>query len=729
MKKLLIFILCIFLFNVSNIYALNQNFEINSIEITDKSNSISVSNPSITDNSISSNIEFNEVSDFVKYKIVLKNNTDKEYRIKDIINNYNGEYIDIFYEYSNDIIKKNDIFDFYITIKYVDEVYINDLVYNLDDFSINLNLEEVESNNEVIIDINPNTIDNIYKYVIILIGSGLLVILFLKTKKRIFVLLFISILGISYVYALEEIEITINFSGNIVNIDTNKFESLINEELGITKDNIGNIYFVSSDNIPSNYDGSFDISAFDDEKVIEYYVKNGDVYDIYIASDNGYIKYNSKDLSKLFYGYTNTEVLDLSNFDLSSAENMKYMFYGDTNLKDIIWPDNMDTSDVSDMSYMFAKCENLEDLDVSGFDTSNVTTMKYMFAMVGLEEIDLSNFDTSNVTDMYAMFYKSTSLKYVDTSSFDTSNVTTMRGMFYGDIGLEELDLSNFDTSNVENLSYVFYNCEGLTSLNVSSFDTSKATDLSYMFGNCHNLTSLDVSNFDTSNVENLSYTFYNLRNLTTLDVSNFDTSNVTNFDSTFRDCRGLETIDLSNFDTSSATLIRGMFYDCTSLKSIDLSNFDTTNMKDISWLFRGCTSLESINFGDFETGGITDMNHMFTYCSSLKNIDLTNFDTKNVTSLNGLFYGCTSLEEIDLSNFDTRSVTDMTNMFGYCTKLNKIYASELFVTDLVESSNNMFKGSTLIVGGNGTTYNSSFLNKTYARIDTTELPGYFTQK
>ena len=56
MKKLLIFILCIFLFNVSNIYALNQNFEINSIEITDKSNSISVSNPSITDNSISSNI-------------------------------------------------------------------------------------------------------------------------------------------------------------------------------------------------------------------------------------------------------------------------------------------------------------------------------------------------------------------------------------------------------------------------------------------------------------------------------------------------------------------------------------------------------------------------------------------------------------------------------------------------------------------------------------------------
>ena len=40
---------------------------------------------------------------------------------------------------------------------------------------------------------------------------------------------------------------------------------------------------------------------------------------------------------------------------------------------------------------------------------------------------------------------------------------------------------------------------------------------------------------------------------------------------------------------------------------------------------------------------------------------------------------------------------------------------------------NNLFY-STLLVGGLGTTYNSSYVDKTYARIDGgTRRPGYFT--
>ena len=40
---------------------------------------------------------------------------------------------------------------------------------------------------------------------------------------------------------------------------------------------------------------------------------------------------------------------------------------------------------------------------------------------------------------------------------------------------------------------------------------------------------------------------------------------------------------------------------------------------------------------------------------------------------------------------------------------------------------NNLFY-STLLVGGLGTTYNSSYVDKTYARIDGgTSRPGYFT--
>jgi len=41
-----------------------------------------------------------------------------------------------------------------------------------------------------------------------------------------------------------------------------------------------------------------------------------------------------------------------------------------------------------------------------------------------------------------------------------------------------------------------------------------------------------------------------------------------------------------------------------------------------------------------------------------------------------------------------------------------------------------MFRGCTKLVGGAGTKYNSSYVDKTYARIDGgTSNPGYFTAK
>lgn len=38
-----------------------------------------------------------------------------------------------------------------------------------------------------------------------------------------------------------------------------------------------------------------------------------------------------------------------------------------------------------------------------------------------------------------------------------------------------------------------------------------------------------------------------------------------------------------------------------------------------------------------------------------------------------------------------------------------------------------MFTNTENIIGGNGTTYNGSHIDAAYARIDTEETPGYFT--
>ena len=70
-----------------------------------------------------------------------------------------------------------------------------------------------------------------------------------------------------------------------------------------------------------------------------------------------------------------------------------------------------------------------------------------------------------------------------------------------------------------------------------------------------------------------------------------------------------------------------------------------------------------------------------------------------------------------------------MKEMFAESRKLKTIFASNNFITDNVTSSTDMFQRVTNLVGGAGTKYNSSHVDKTYARIDASSTPGYFTLK
>ena len=297
-----------------------------------------------------------------------------------------------------------------------------------------------------------------------------------------------------------------------------------------------------------------------------------------------------------------------------------------------------------------------------------ITSMSYMFAYSQATTLDVSNFDTSNVTNMRSMFSNSQATT-LDVSNFDTSNVTYMNIMF-GNSQATTLDVSNFDTSNVTTMAQMFESSQA-TTLDVSNFDTSKVTSMGSMF-QLSQATTLDVSNFDTSNVTNMSWMFYYSK-ATTLDVSNFDTSKVTNMGSMFVNSKAT-TLDVSNFDTSKVMNMGYMFSD-SQATTLDVSNFDTSN--------------------------VTRMGNMFE-------------NSKATT--------------IDLSNFDTSKVTDMRQMFDRSTNLKTIYVSNKFNIDKVTSSSNMFSGCTNLVGGAGTKYNSSYVDKTYARIDGgTSSPGYFT--
>ena len=272
--------------------------------------------------------------------------------------------------------------------------------------------------------------------------------------------------------------------------------------------------------------------------------------------------------------------------------------------------------------------------------------------------------------------------------------IVSMSYMFGGSKATT-LDVSNFDTSKVTYMNGMFSNSKA-TTLDVSNFDTSNVTDMSNMFDGS-NATTLDVSNFNTSNVTDMSYMFHGSQ-ATTLDVSNFNTSNVTDMDSMFYYSQAT-TLDLSNFDTSKVTSMKYMFQS-SQATTLDVSSFDTSKVTNMTNMFLG---------------------------SQATTLDVSNFDTSNVTNMISMF-SYSKATTLDVSNFDTSKVTNMSYMFYDFTNLKTIYVSNKFNTDKVTSSTNMFSGCTNLVGGAGTKYNSSYVDKTYARIDGgTSNPGYFT--
>ena len=369
------------------------------------------------------------------------------------------------------------------------------------------------------------------------------------------------------------------------------------------------------------------------------------------------------------------------------------------------------------MSYMFYKSQAAT-LDLSNFDTNNVTNMNSMFESAKVTTLDLSNFNTSNVTSMYGMFYniQATTL---DLSNFDTSKVTDMSNMF-SKSQATTLDLSNFNTSNVTSMYGMFDNSQA-TTLNLNNFDTSKVTDMRWMFSHSQ-ATTLDVSSLNTSKVTNMSNMFSNSQ-ATILDVSNFNTSKVTNMSNMFSNSQAT-TLDLSNFNTSNVTDMRQMFSE-SQATTLDVSNFDTSNVTSMFSMFVNSKAI-TLDVSNFDTSKVTNMYGMFEG-SQATTLDVSNFDTSNVTNMSRMF-ASSQATVIDLSNSNTSNVTNMYDMFNNAKNLKTIYVSNKFTTDNVTASTSMFTNCTNLVGGAGTTYNSSYVDKTYARIDGgTSNPGYFT--
>ena len=177
-----------------------------------------------------------------------------------------------------------------------------------------------------------------------------------------------------------------------------------------------------------------------------------------------------------------------------------------------------------------------------------------------------------------------------------------------------------------------------------------------------------------------------------------------------FKEFKNVITITgLGNLNTSNVTSMRGMFDDCFKLQTFDIDKLQTASVTDMANMFYNCKSLTSLDVSHFETGSVTDMSAMFKAIGDkVKSLDLSNFNTQNVEYMYSMFAYINMLETLDLTSFNTSSVKNMNRMFeSPCFK--HIYVSELFKTDQVTRSDNMFYPCKL------PNFNPAVLDKTHA--------------
>ena len=163
---------------------------------------------------------------------------------------------------------------------------------------------------------------------------------------------------------------------------------------------------------------------------------------------------------------------------------------------------------------------------------------------------------------------------------------------------------------------------------------------------------------------------------------------------------------------------------------AMDIGPF--TSMDQVPWHSYNETIVSVVFNESFANcTSITSTALWFAFLSNLQHIvGIENLKTPNVTDMYGMFWECWSITSLNLSSFYTESVTDMGSMFAGCRSLTTISVSSGWSTSSLFGSGSlgMFEGCTSLVGGEGTTYDSSHTDASYAHIDGgSSNPGYLT--
>ena len=475
-------------------------------------------------------------------------------------------------------------------------------------------------------------------------------------------------------------------------------------------------------------------------------------------------------LEEMFKGCTSLQQLyDFDQFNTSNVKKMNSMFEGCTSLEYVDFT-GLDLSKVTTMNYMFKGCTKLRVVDLRGCSTASLTYAEGTFyGCSNLETIfaTTSWISPSNSNNGLEMFTGCTKLRAKEKYNPSWTSSYFASGSYYFTIDMRSSYPVESYARFYNDGTLTFYNnkyrspYEADYSLNSNtqvpkwiekhqtaikkvvfdiSFSIIYPTTCFDWFSGCSNLTTIEgIQNLKLSASKTCEKMFYGCSALTTLDLSSTAITAASNLNYMFDGCTKLSSLKMPKRTATTSCTMKQMFGSCTSLKSDDfLNTFSTAGATDMSYMFYNCTGLTKITDSGtaskyLVTSSATDLGSMFRDCSNLTDVSVTKlFDAPNVTStaymfdncsnLNYIFLGCTTTASFDMSN-----VTNIQSMFAGCGKLKAIFVKNDWNTSKVSSYSKCFEGDVYLKGCNGTSYSSSYIGKTYARIDKPGTKGYLS--
>lgn len=429
-----------------------------------------------------------------------------------------------------------------------------------------------------------------------------------------------------------------------------------------------------------------------------FFKKSADKNKITAITDWGGSSFGWQTFSSAFEGCVNLNSLPTSAPNLTSVNDLSFMFKGATSLNSDL--NSWDVSGIDYMRGMFSGASSFNG-NITSWNMANVQDIALMFNGATSFNANIGSWNTASVTNMDGTFSNATSFN--QELNWNTGSVTSMNSMFAGACSFNQI--ISFDIADVINMNYMLsgsgltgciytLTLENWVNQTVQSgvvlgadglFHSNPSARTNLISNSLWTINGDNVNKTDVCRDPSWFVTEWNISSGPTITIPTSAASGTYLYDVDWNGDGVFESADIGYTGNASHTYpsnatpqvinIRGVFpsihFGNTGSKALITS---ILQWGDIEWksfknAFYGCTNLEYDATDVPDLSAVTDFSLAFTNCSKF-NGAIGNWDVSNVTNMNHLFAGASIFNQ-ELSEWDVSNVTNMGNMFYLATSFN----------------------------------------------------------